>query len=186
MPAVKYDRTIIAYHGCDASTAERVLSGDPFKPSENDYDWLGPGIYFWEFGADRAMRFARGKTKKPAVVGAIIQLGKCFDLMDTKFTDDLPDAYDAFKKSLPPDAPLPQNGGKTPDRRLRRLDCAVLTFYFDALQTAGMTYDSVRCAFIEGKPVFPGGGIHRETHIQIAVRNPACILGVFRPMLDVR
>ena len=74
---MKYDRTVIAYHGCDSDTAERVLSGQPFKPSENDFDWLGSGIYFWEFGLDRALRFAeqqkrRGKIKRPATVGAVL------------------------------------------------------------------------------------------------------------------
>jgi len=85
---MKYDRTVIAYHGCDAETAERLLHGEQFKKSQNDYDWLGEGIYFWEYGADRAFKFAqdqqrRGKVAKPAVVGALIQLGRCFDLMDT-------------------------------------------------------------------------------------------------------
>lgn len=65
---MKYDRTVIAYHGCDVETAERLLHGEPFKESQNDYDWLGEGIYFWEYGADRALQFAhdqqrRGKVK---------------------------------------------------------------------------------------------------------------------------
>jgi hypothetical protein len=45
---MKYDRIVIAYHGCDADTAERLLRGEPFKKSQNDYDWLGSGIYFWD------------------------------------------------------------------------------------------------------------------------------------------
>ncbi len=32
---MKYDRTVIAYHGCDAETAERLLHGEPFKKSQN-------------------------------------------------------------------------------------------------------------------------------------------------------
>ncbi|HEY0093198.1 MAG TPA: hypothetical protein VGB96_02685, partial [Archangium sp.] len=80
---------VVAYHGCDAAVAERLLQGEPFKPSANDYDWLGAGIYFWEYGADRALQFAReqtvrGKIHTPAHVGALIQLGNCFDLMDTR------------------------------------------------------------------------------------------------------
>jgi hypothetical protein len=39
----------------------------------------------------------------------------------------------------------------------------------------------VRGGFLEGEPVFPGSGILRESHIQISVRNPTCVLGVFRP-----
>ncbi len=129
---MKYDRTVIAYHGCDAAVADRVLSGDPFRPSENDYDWLGSGIYFWEFGFDRALRFAawqnkRGKTKRVAVVGAVLQLGKCFDLMDTRFTDELPIAFEMLTTAHEQTGqPLPRNEGMTPDKRLRHLDCAVL------------------------------------------------------------
>lgn len=55
---MRSDRTIIAYHGCDHAVAERLLKGAPFSPSQNDFDWLGRGIYFWEFGAKRAQEFA--------------------------------------------------------------------------------------------------------------------------------
>jgi len=185
---MKYDRTVIAYHGCDASVAEELLSGAPFKPSQNDYDWLGTGIYFWEYGRDRALRFAmeqqkRGKVQEPAVVGAILQLGKCFDLMDTRFTSELPTAFDLFWQHCEREGtPLPRNEGNDSDKKLRRLDCAVLNFWFEYLeQEAAIVYDSVRCAFIEGEPVYDGSGIRKETHVQIAIRNPACILGLFSP-----
>ncbi len=46
---MRYDRTVLAYHGCDAAVAERLLRGEPFRKSENDYDWLGAGVYFWEY-----------------------------------------------------------------------------------------------------------------------------------------
>lgn len=184
---MKYDRTVIAYHGCDASVAEELLSGAPFKPSQNDYDWLGTGIYFWEYGRDRALRFAmeqqkRGKVQEPAVVGAVLQLGNCFDLMDTRFTEELSFAFEDFKRLYEKkNWPLPQNRGATPDRKLRHLDCAVLNFVLRRFEERGQPFDSVRCAFVEGDPVFAGSGIHRETHVQIAIRNHACILGVFRP-----
>ena len=100
---MRYDRTIIAYHGCDVVIAERILSGEPFRKSQNDYDWLGEGIYFWEYGADRAMTFAeikkrRGEIETPAIVGALIQLGNCFDLMDTRFTEELGVAFRIFRE----------------------------------------------------------------------------------------
>ena len=132
---MKYDRTIIAYHGCDAETAERLLHGEQFKKSQNDYDWLGEGVYFWEYGADRAMKFAldqqhRGKVATPAIVGALIQLGRCFDLMDTRFTDELPFAFEMLQKLHEENGrPVPENAGKTPDQLLRRRDCAVLNLY---------------------------------------------------------
>ena len=102
---MRYDRVVLAYHGCDAAVAERLLAGEPFQNSENDYDWLGAGVYFWEYGADRALRFARdqqrrGKVAEPAVVGALVQLGHCFDLMDTAYTRELPGAYQQYWSML--------------------------------------------------------------------------------------
>ena len=186
---MRYDRTVIAYHGCDADVAEQLLAGNPFKSSENDYDWLGQGIYFWEYGADRAYRFAedqvkRRRIKTPAIIGALIQLGNCFDLMDTRFTKDLADAHARWKSSmLEAGVPLPKNSGKTPDLKLRRLDCAVLNWYLALAAQEGESYDTVRCGFIEGDPVYEDSGIYQQSHIQLAVRKASCILGVFRPTM---
>lgn len=187
---MKYDRTIIAYHGCDAEIADRLLRGEAFKKSQNDYDWLREGIYFWEYGADRALRFAhdqkrRGKVETPAIVGALIQLGRCFDLMDTRFTEELPVAFEMLKTIHDHNGePLPTNAGKTPDRRLRRRDCAVFNLYLDRLEERDVFYDTVRCGFVEGPPAYEGSGIRHQSHIQIAVRNPACVVGVFRPTIE--
>ena len=52
-------RIVIGYHGCNENVAKRVLDGEPLKASKNDYDWLGHGVYFWEFGAIRALEFVR-------------------------------------------------------------------------------------------------------------------------------
>lgn len=160
---LKYDRTIVAYHGCDAEVATSILGGEPFKKSQNDYDWLGEGIYFWEYGADRAMKFAedqrdRGKIKTPAIVGALIQLGNCFDLMDTKFTDELSVAYEMLKKLHEDEGrTLPENAGATPDKKLRRLDCAVLNFYLSGLENADEPIRSTPFGAVSSKeaPRFP-------------------------------
>jgi hypothetical protein len=185
---MRYDRTVIAYHGCDAVVAERLLRGEPFRRSENDYDWLGAGVYFWEYGADRALRFAedqqrRGRVADPAVVGAVLQLGRCFDLLDTRFTLELARAYELARIRWTEEGPLPVNRGATPDLKLRRLDCWVLNTYLDSFAEPRDGFDTVRCGFIEGDRAFPGSGIFQETHIQIAVRNSACIIGAFRPTL---
>lgn len=188
-----YDRFIVAYHGCDVRVAKRLLDGEPFKPSQNDYDWLGEGIYFWEYGAHRALKFAhdqktRGKVRRPAVVGALLQLGNCFDLMDTRFTEELPRVFLRFKEYCRQRGlRLPENSGKTPDKLLRKRDSAVLNYYLDELPRQGIPgvrpYDTVRCGFVEGAPAFPGSGIRYQSHVQIAVRNPACVVGVFRPKM---
>jgi hypothetical protein len=189
---VHYARLVIGYHGCDASTAERILAGERFTPSENEFDWLGRGIYFWEYGLDRAWKWAQQNKKRstPAVVGALIQLGRCFDLFDTRFTTDLTkfarQYVDGIAKS---GGAIPRNGGR--DRKARFLDCAIINWALDQIEHARATdggvrpYQTVRCGFVEGGPVFRGRGrataIRRESHVQIAVRDPECIVGVFRP-----
>ena len=43
-------------------------------------------------------------------------------------------------------------------------------------------YDSVRGPFLEGEPVYADAGFRSENHIQLCVRNTACIKGYFRPL----
>lgn len=74
---------VLAYHGCDLATAKKIAAGTLRQTqSANEYDWLGSGFYFWEDSYDRALRWATdraaqggGRIKKPAVLGAIIDLG---------------------------------------------------------------------------------------------------------------
>ena len=97
MDLLSYQRTVFAFHGCDQRVADAVLAGkEKLAVSENTYDWLGHGIYFWEHGPARAFEWAaqqakrkRSKIKRPSVLGAVISLGNCFDLLDIKFTDIL-------------------------------------------------------------------------------------------------
>jgi len=49
---------VLGYHGCDRTVGERVLRGEPFIGSNNEYDWLGPGTYFWEANPQRGLEFA--------------------------------------------------------------------------------------------------------------------------------
>jgi len=186
---MRYDRMVLGYHGCDERVARRLLRGERWRPSQNAWDWLGHGIYFWEFGHARALRWAEAEAARPgariarpAILGAVLQLGNCLDLLDVKHTRAVGELFAAFEASAASSrTPLPVNGGSTPERKLRKLDCAVLNFFLDVGQRQGPPYDSVRCAFSEGEPVFPGSCLTTEAHIQIAIRNPDCILGVFRP-----
>jgi len=121
---------ILGYHGCDASVAERLLNGEPFRTSENDYDWLGSGIYFWEANPQRGLDFAiesarraDHKIKVPAVVGAVIDLGECLDLISKVAIDMVRAAYLSLVETLKEAGePLPSNE----DKLHRQLDCAVI------------------------------------------------------------
>ncbi len=193
MPSLEYQRTVFAYHGCDASVASHVLGGGDFLASENDYDWLGKGIYFWEYGPTRAYEWAlEQKDRKPtevpvpSTIGAVIHLGRCFDLLDTRYTSYLKAAFPQYLAALEAKGlGLPSNDGrrnKAGDLLLRKLDCAVLNWCISELgQTLGEPFQTVRGVFVEGGEAFPGSCIMEKSHIQIAVRDPACIVGVFQP-----
>jgi hypothetical protein len=155
-----------------------------WRPSNNDWDWLGHGIYFWEHSPTRALRWSKEKHAAtrdvPAVLGAVIQLGRCFDLLNEGFTAIVAKSYQELAKLFADTGKvLPQNRGR--DWKLRALDCMVINDYLARAKANGTEYDTVRGAFLEGPPAYPGAGFSREAHVQVAVRNPACILGVFRP-----
>lgn len=54
------------------------------------------------------------------------------------------------------------------------------------MAAGGQPIQTARCGFAEGGPVYDDGAgtamdIRRQSHVQVAVRDPACIIGVFRP-----
>jgi hypothetical protein len=179
---------VLGFHGCDKNVGESVLSGkSKLKPSENSYDWLGHGIYFWENNPKRALDYAnliksnpeRGKSKinAPFVIGAIIDLGRCLNLMETKSIEILAQGYNSLIESCQKaQFPPPQNHGL-----LKHLDCAVInTIHKFYEKEQKPPFDSVRGLFLEGEKVYTGAGFFKESHIQICVRNPNCIKGYFR------
>jgi hypothetical protein len=193
-----YDRLpglVLGYHGCDRAVAEAVLAGkSELKASQNSYDWLGHGIYFWGHNPKRAIewdrllratpRKGRRQIKDPAVIGAVIDLGLCLNLLDGHFLSLLPSAHrrlQGINSTL--NVPFPRNlalGGST-DLLLRHLDCAVIeTLHQLRADEKKPTFDSARGVFVEGDPIYPGAAIQEFNHIQVCIRNPECIKGYFR------
>lgn len=189
----KLPNLVLGFHGCDLSTFDSVIKDSkPMRASTNKYDWLGPGIYFWENNYERAYDWAvaqsknpRSKIKNPAVIGAVIDLGYCLNLTDYKSTDIIKRGYKMLELLFNGlGKPMPENknvkGNK--DLLVRYLDCAVIqqihTFNED---TGKPAYDSVRGVFVEGDEIYPNSGFREKTHIQICVVNPNCIKGYFDP-----
>jgi hypothetical protein len=187
---LKYQRTIIGYHGCDELVAKGVLlKGKRLNHSKNDYDWLGRGIYFWEHGPQRAYDWAgqSKKVKKPSLIGALINLGNCFDLLDTVHTKLLSELFPLYRQAcIETGRTLPINRSpknrESDDLILRHLDCAVINWCLDFLEKEEKQhYHTVRCLFSEGPPAFEGSKILANSHIQIVVRDETAILGYFKP-----
>ena len=113
------------------------------------------------------------------MVGAVIDLGLCLDLTTSGGITWVRIAYASLKDDMTAvGIPLPQNslGGLR-----RNLDCAVFRHLHAILEDDGRPpLDTIRGVFTEGQPVYPGAGFDEKTHVQIVVRNPLCIKGVFR------
>lgn len=113
----KFARIVVGYHGCLRSFADAVLLGmspiSEWRQSQNTFDWLGDGIYFWEHSPGRALRWATSRHgNNGAVLGVLIQLGACFDLLDETITALLAASYQEFAESFAATGePLPVNKG---------------------------------------------------------------------------
>jgi hypothetical protein len=182
----KLPNLVIGFHGCDKSVADKVLKNHEIMyQSKNDYDWLGNGVYFWEQNLERAWEWAEQHSNAPAVIGAVIDLGRCLNLCDKHHINAVKEQY----KNLSFFAeifytPLPQNtnANGNSDYLLRYLDCAVIESLHNLLSEKKQpAYDTVRGVFLEGDPIYPNAGFRNKTHIQICVRNPNCIKGFFSP-----
>jgi hypothetical protein len=187
---------IIGFHGCDRTVRDAIVNSQSMLyESNNDYDWLGNGMYFWENNQKRAFDFIQnlfsnprqGKIpiKDPAVLGAVIDLGFCLDLMDKEFIELVKQSYDTLAASfkqvnlrLTENAPL----GKSKDLLLRKLDCAVIeNLHLYRKRQKTRPFDSARGVFIEGDPIYHTAGFYEKSHIQLCIRNPNCIKGFFIP-----
>lgn len=164
-----------------------MRGGIDLDRSENAYDWLGHGSYFWEESPQRALRWAEdkhfrdGKIRNPTVLGAVITPGRCLNLVEAEAATLVRAAYVAYrdvcKTSGEPEA---RNRGR--DFTARYLDCAVFETLHRLRENEGAPpFDTVRGFFVEGTELYPGAGIRDRDHIQICVRNPKQIIGYFLP-----
>lgn len=189
---------VLGFHGCDKSVRDDVVykKGILLNSSENDYDWLGSGVYFWENNYLRALDYAKqlqkhpGRNKKtlikePAVIGAVIDLGYCLDLLDSEYLKIVKESYKVLEYSSKQTGyKLPENISVDSSNELlkRYLDCAVINSIHTFNKKENKAeFDSVRGVFFEGNELYENAGFREKNHIQIAIRNPNCIKGYFIP-----
>ena len=185
---------VLGYHGCDRDIGKKAVSCDvSLIPSKGEFDWIGAGIYFWERDPLRALEWAQQKAKRgacdePYVIGAVLDLGNCLDLLARENVEVVRSAYNSFKQvQETAGLKMPVNkkakNDDSPDLVLRFLDCAVLNHLHSIIAASGMEpFDTVRAVFTEGKSIYEGGRIFDRNHAQIAVINPKCIKGLFLPL----
>jgi hypothetical protein len=168
-------RTVVGYHGCSRAAAERIMAGEPFTPSARRYDWLGVGVYFWEYGPFRAVEWAESRfgAEEAAVLEATIKLGRCINLLDIEHHVRFTQAYEwALHQASRDGTTIPENrvtGLHYRDRHLIEFYCRI------AAEDTGVQFQTVRACYPEGEPLFPGSHLLSRTHVQIAVRDARCI-----------
>jgi len=183
---------VLGFHGCEKSIGEQLLSGEKdFKASDNEYDWLGNGMYFWENSHSRAFDFAKevnenpgmGNIKEPYVIGAILDLGRCLNLLDYQNLLVVKAHHDMMVELRTMEGKEIPKNILGPDKVKRFLDCAVIQYTHELVEMDAKVpaFDSVRAMFKEGGPLYDQAGFNGKNHIQIAIRNPNCIKGFFLP-----
>ncbi|HEX5154283.1 MAG TPA: hypothetical protein VFW07_22700 [Parafilimonas sp.] len=184
---------ILAFHGCDQSIVNDILTGNTtLEQSNNKYDWLGHGIYFWDNSPSRALEYAtflknhpgraKSRINTPAVIGAVINLGFCLDLLDFENLNLLKLGYELLSTAAGNNMPRNKPVGTSKDLLLRELDCAVIESLHQIRKIQKLKeFDSVRGAFWEGKELYKNAGFREKDHLQICIRNPNCIKGYFLP-----
>lgn len=167
------------------------------KPSNNPYDWLGPGIYFFEDDWKRALYFAQTAAdnpdrkytakpiEEPAVVGVILRVERWLDMATQVGIDEFLTAHQALQKAMHAKGKkMPINKPASDDDEemlLRNLDRAVFNLLHEGRREQSLpAYQAVRGPFTQGKPVVDTSAIRRQTHIQLAVPDASCIVGYFR------
>lgn len=178
----EYDRVVIGYHGTTEHTALQIVNlNSPFKPSRNTDDWLGNGIYFWEHAPQQAWAWARkryAQSTRVAVLGSMIRLGTCFDLLDPENGKTLKSLHELMKRELA------KAGESIPRNRNARkyLDCKTLEYAYAAFESGGEQVQTCRGVYVptgsEGR-LWERSWLSKGTHIQLCVRDPACIIGTW-------
>ena len=171
----KRDNLLFGFHGCDETICDALVSGKQknLNFSENSYDWLGKGMYFWENDAERAFEWAQSlvkqrqnknqKVTKPAVLGAVICLGHCLDFLERENLIKLKEYYSIISQSFKEQGlALPKNKGRN-DLLKRELDCFLINSFV-----------------AQGNELYPTSGFREKDHIQIAILYPNCIKGFFK------
>lgn len=182
MELSEYDRTVIGYHGTRRETALKIVTQETtYRPSRNEDDWLGHGIYFWEHAPQQAWWWAKrryAESAKIAVLGAVIRLGNCLDLLDPANGRRLQDFHRDLVKAYKAE-------GKTPRKNANNhkyLDCETCEYAYAALNQGGFKVDSSRGVYVptgSKARLWTRSWLSKDAHIQLCIREPSCILGTW-------
>lgn len=186
------------FHATDGDAAALIRQPIDFRESTSEGDWLGRGIYFWQDAphwpwewldqkADRNSDFRqRLQQHGKAVIGVLIDLADCLDLLDTYWNDVISSSVDSahtrladLKKAL--GQPMPTQDWDPEAPRWNPLDSALINFVTEDLaEELRIPFTAVRCPFIEGTPFFRGSALWTKAHVAISLREPTAIKAMWQ------
>lgn len=115
---------------------------------------------FWEFAPQQAWWWARRRYgEEAAVVGALVRLGRCLDLLDPSNAALLRSAREDLERTLQATGQrLPSNANNH-----KYMNCALFNWLFELVARGGHEIDSCRAVFVplEGRRM-PDSGIGAE------------------------
>lgn len=157
-----FDYDKIAYHGHTQSVIDKVIERGYFNFSDDDWEWLGTGAYFFEEDIQQAKSWCIRKNNYTnwSIIKAEIKTNRMINLVDTnhfnKFKNFVSLIRERYKKT----------GG------LKKVTNKLI---FDILYRLE-EYDAVRHVFRVGEDadkIFPTQ-VNRM-QVQVCVRNHECI-----------
>lgn len=156
----------IGFHGTNIDSANSILSSNKFLDSQDEEEWLGTGVYFFENDVQQAVNYIY-KAKKVANYKSIqvnINTNKLLNLVDTKTNEQ----FNNFAKKF-------QNRYKTrKDHTQRKLINAVILDAMYKLEP----YEVVRGVFpVPNTNYAPRTNI-QPMQIQVCVRKHDCISNI--------
>lgn len=91
---------VYGYHGNRMEQDSAIVEAG-FKPSNNEYDWLGGGIYFWQAVPKRAWQWAQSAyPDNPTVVKSKLRMDRsCLELLGIGYFPLLKTMYNWFISS---------------------------------------------------------------------------------------
>lgn len=179
-----YCDCVYGYHATDAETVANVLHEKHIKKSENWYDWLGVGSYFYQEAPLRALKWLTQEkhegTIEPSKAGLLcakIQIREFIDLLEPDWVEVIARTYILLEEDTDKLATLRRWREKQAEYKVggeagpHPLDKYVIDMAVGSLIKGGRKVNGVRAIFYDGKRLFENSHLLDRQHIQIAVHN---------------
>ena len=184
------DREVYGFHGNTRSRIERTIRENFVREGQSG-DWLGAGLYFWQDAPNRAWDWAKNIARRDSLAKPTEEMEEYqvmvvrlqtndhwIDLIEqSSWTTRFHRAANAMVVGgWLPNQPNAIDPGNLQRPMLHKRDYAIIELAINLAFADHIAVDAVRCAFVEGTPVFENSAIFDKTHVQITVRNPDVIV----------